>query len=123
MLPKIAILFFVCAAVGCGQDRMINEPNPMLEVGEAGYQTKSELDPQILAKWQTSCALCHLDGNGGAPRVQIQADWNVRSHKNKAEFLKNTIEGLNNMPPLGYCMACEEADFIAMIDFMVGDLR
>jgi cytochrome c5 len=51
--------------------------------------------------WSRSCALCHVDGNAGAP---------------------HTVEGLNSMPPLGYCMACERDDFLAMIDFMTAGL-
>ncbi len=35
-------------------------------------------------------------------------------------LLAHTVEGLNDMPPLGYCMSCEREDFIAMIDFMAG---
>ena len=30
------------------------------------------------------------------------------------------LEGLNSMPPLGYCMACEISDYRAMIGFMAG---
>ena len=52
-----------------------------------------------------------------------KVDWDSRLAKSEAELLRSTIEGLNNMPPLGYCMACEENDFLTMIDFMIGDLR
>jgi cytochrome c5 len=33
-------------------------------------------------------------------------------------LLQHTLTGFRNMPPLGYCMACEEDDFIALIEFM-----
>jgi cytochrome c5 len=38
-------------------------------------------------------------------------------------LLRHTVEGLNSMPPLGYCMACEREDFLSMIDFMTGGLE
>jgi cytochrome c5 len=71
-----------------------------------------------MAKWGRSCALCHVDGNGGAPRVGNADEWSPRLAQGPDALLQHTIEGLNNMPPLGYCMACEEDDFRAMIEFM-----
>ncbi len=79
------------------------------------------LEPLVLVKWQTSCALCHIDGNGGAPKIGFEEDWSELAGKSKEELLASTVEGLNNMPPLGYCMSCEESDFLAMISFMKGD--
>jgi len=35
--------------------------------------------------------------------------------------MAHTIEGFNNMPPLGYCMSCEQEDFEMLIDFMTGE--
>ena len=37
----------------------------------------------------------------------------------EAQLLQHTLEGLNAMPPLGYCMDCTEADFRALIRFMI----
>ena len=61
------------------------------------------LEPLVLAKWQTSCALCHIDGNGGAPKIGFEEDWSEqhyfesikpynRGHKLDQE--KNYIESL-----------------------------
>jgi cytochrome c5 len=75
----------------------------------------------VMNKWARSCALCHVTGEGGAPRSGFAEDWNPRLVNGKAMLLTHTIEGYNNMPPLGYCMACEEEDFIALIDYMVGE--
>ncbi len=68
--------------------------------------------------WARSCALCHVDGNGGAPRVGNVEEWAPRLAQGPEVLLRHTLEGLGNMPPLGYCMACEEEDFSAMINFM-----
>ena len=75
-----------------------------------------------LELWQRSCALCHVDGNAGAPRIGNQTEWGSRLAKGPDVLLQNTLEGINQMPPLGYCMACERADFKALIDFMTEGL-
>ena len=76
--------------------------------------------PELMARWSRNCALCHVRGEGGAPVLGDRAAWTVRLDKGEDVLLANTLEGLNNMPPLGYCMDCEEADFRALIRFMAG---
>lgn len=82
--------------------------------------TRARLAPQLAQRWVTTCALCHLDGTAGAPRAGVSADWTERLAQGKDVLMRHTIEGFNDMPPLGYCMSCEEADFAALIDFMSG---
>ena len=123
MLSRSVILMCLFGLLGCEQEGTFNEPSSLSKLDEGVLSSREGLDPVVLAKWQTSCALCHIDGNGGAPRIQEPDDWTIRSNKSKDQLLQSTIEGLNNMPPLGYCMSCEETDFLAMIDFMIGDNR
>jgi cytochrome c5 len=75
----------------------------------------------VMRQWSRSCALCHVDGNAGAPRIGHAQEWQPRLAKGSEVLLRHTIEGFNKMPPLGYCMSCEEEDFRALIDFMAGD--
>jgi len=49
-------------------------------------------------------------------------EWGPRLAQGKATLLQHTLDGFNQMPPLGYCMACERADFIALIEFMTRDV-
>ncbi len=70
--------------------------------------------------WSNNCGLCHIDGNANAPRVGHPEEWASRVAQGQAALLKHTIEGFNDMPPLGYCMACEQDDFLSMINFMIG---
>jgi cytochrome c5 len=72
--------------------------------------------------WSQSCALCHVDGKGGAPHVGNVDEWLPRLAQGEEVLLTHTLEGLNNMPPLGYCMACERDDFLAMINFMTAGI-
>lgn len=74
----------------------------------------------VMDKWARSCALCHINGEGGAPRMGVVEEWQPRLAQGKDVLLAHTIEGFNSMPPLGYCMACERDDFVALIDFMAG---
>jgi cytochrome c5 len=73
---------------------------------------------RITRLWSQSCALCHVTGEAGAPRLGHAEEWAPRLASGKPLLLKHTIEGYNNMPPLGYCMACSEQDFSSLIDFM-----
>lgn len=77
------------------------------------------LNDAVLRQWTHSCALCHVSGNGGAPRVGNTDEWRLRVEQGVEVLYQHTVEGFNNMPPLGYCMSCERDDFMAMIEFMV----
>lgn len=76
---------------------------------------------EVSSKWSKSCALCHASGVGGAPRIGASAEWAPRLAKGKAVLMAHTIDGFNDMPPLGYCMSCDRDDFSALIDFMAGE--
>ena len=75
---------------------------------------------EAMAKWARSCALCHITGEANAPIVGDTEEWQQRLQKGEAALLNNVVNGINSMPPLGYCMSCEAADFRVMIDFMAG---
>ena len=74
-----------------------------------------------MGMWSRSCALCHVTGEAGAPRTGNADEWRPRLNQGEDAVLSHTIEGFNDMPPLGYCMACEREDFRAMIKLMAGD--
>lgn len=108
---------------GCGAGEPDQPPAATQAVSEAApnstlvTQTSGEGVP-MLELWSHSCALCHVDGNAGAPRVGNVDEWAPRLAQGKDVLLQHTLEGINQMPPLGYCMACERSDFVAMIEFM-----
>ena len=82
----------------------------------AGY----EINEDVMGKWARSCALCHLNGGAGAPVLGDSAAWKIRLDQGEEIVMSNVLNGLNSMPPLGYCMACEVDDFRALIGFMAG---
>ena len=74
----------------------------------------------VMGKWSRSCALCHIGGEANAPVVGDSEEWQRRLAQGEVSILQRVINGYNAMPPLGYCMSCEESDFRAMIAFMAG---
>ena len=84
------------------------------------YQPAEPLDDRTMAMWTESCALCHVSGEAGAPRTGVLEEWQPRLEQGQDQLIRHTIEGFNMMPPLGYCMGCETADFARMIEFMAG---
>ena len=130
LLQGVCLLAFVGALAAC------SEPQPPAE--ETGAATGTEqatvaTDPQLasanpgpltpnqMAQWSRNCALCHVRGEGGAPVLGDRQAWAERWQQGERILLEHTVAGLNNMPPLGYCMDCEEADFLALIRFMGGE--
>jgi len=126
----ITAVLMTLSVAGCGgsdgSDQSPGiEPNLLGEslVGKSlvGEGIAVTVDSARVARlWSQSCALCHVTGVAGAPRSGNVDDWAPRLATGKPLLLKHTIEGYNNMPPLGYCMACTEADFSALIDLMAG---
>ncbi len=108
MTRTLFLTLTAMALAGAGVSAAAQEPSP------------SATDPAVMTRWAHSCALCHLDGNAGAPRAGREDEWQPRLAQGMDVLLDHTIRGFNKMPPLGYCMACEEADFRAMIEFMAG---
>ena len=81
---------------------------------------ENEISEEVLGKWNRSCALCHINGEAGAPIIGDTNSWSERTLKGEDVLVQSVLEGLNSMPPLGYCMACELEDFKSMVNFMVG---
>jgi cytochrome c5 len=113
LLTNLTVLVFVST---CAVAPLSADTAPTVNAGKPTTQ----LDPDVMQKWSRSCALCHVDGTGGAPRVGRTDEWQPRLAEGRDVLFERTVEGFNNMPPLGYCMSCEADDFRALIDFMAG---
>ena len=97
------------------------EPNlPGNDLGVTNPSMSDSAGSEAMAKWARSCALCHITGEANAPVVGDTEEWQQRLQKGEAALLNNVVNGINSMPPLGYCMSCEAADFRVMINFMAG---
>lgn len=80
----------------------------------------AELTPRQSALMTNNCLQCHARPVTGAPVIGKADDWSARLQKGDLVLLRNTVEGFKGMPPMGYCSACNEEDFRAMIVQMAG---
>jgi cytochrome c5 len=109
LAASLALLF------GCGEQSGDAQP---ASNSPPGSEQPLSVSDESMAKWSRSCVLCHVNGEGGAPRVGHPEEWVGRVEQGETVLLTHTIEGYNRMPPLGYCMDCEAEDFEALIQFM-----
>ena len=123
-IRALAIACLLSLLAGCGTPEA---PEPAAAAAAAAlFAAITDRDPQApgpdgrttASIWARICALCHADGTGGAPRFGNAQDWAPRLAQGEASLLAHTIEGRNQMPPLGYCMDCTREDFVHLIRFM-----
>lgn len=106
----IVLLCWVLSLTGCYSESV-------------SFPKVTDVERQVaMEKWGRSCALCHVDGNAGAPQVGDAVAWEPRLEQSTAMLLDHTINGLGAMPPLGYCMDCTEREFLILTEFMSGSL-
>jgi cytochrome c5 len=73
--------------------------------------------------YNAACVACHASGAAGAPITGDKAAWAPRIGKGVATLVKNSINGINAMPPMGMCMNCSEDEIKAAVEYMVGRSR
>lgn len=121
---KLSVLMLTVGfgLAACSNSAPESTEEPLVAPGVKITQSRAPLTAEeVSSKWARSCVLCHASGVGGAPRIGVSAEWAPRLAKGKAVLLAHTIDGFNDMPPLGYCMSCDRDDFSALIDFMAGE--
>ena len=127
---SVGVVALLVAACSPEHDRKRNAgagdasatPAPETAAAAASSTTDTSAGADTAAQWARSCALCHVNGEGGAPTLGDTEAWAARLEQGEEVLLTHTIEGYNNMPPLGYCMDCERDDFVALIRFMAATL-
>jgi len=120
MRAPAAVIVLSLAVWGCSEQQAPDQAPAAPAAAAAAPFADAVVTQAVMGKWSRSCALCHVDGNASAPRTGNTAEWQPRLAQGEAALLSHTIEGFNDMPPLGYCMACEREDFRAMIKMMAG---
>jgi cytochrome c5 len=111
------LLFGFALLAGCGKSE---PPNAAATSATASTQPFANASMSEIGKqrWARTCAMCHVRGEGGAPKIGDTAAWATRLAQGEDVVLQHAIDGFNNMPPLGYCMDCEREDLRAYIHFM-----
>ena len=89
--------------------------------GQVAYE--GTLDGSVI--FGNLCTGCHTSGAGGAPKLQ-KAVWAARIAQGKDTLHKHAIEGYNNvgvMPARGGNPSLSDAQVIATVDWMIGNLN
>ncbi len=80
----------------------------------------ADLTERQLKLLTVNCVQCHARPDIGAPLMGNRDDWAKRNLQGEEAMLRNVIQGVNGMPPLGYCSACDEADLRALTRWVSG---
>jgi len=111
-------LVLVVALSGCSEPELTLSDSEISSIEKVF--SAAEQSPEVMEKWARSCALCHVNGEGGAPKMSDSGAWKPRIAQGNAILYTHTLEGLNRMPPLGYCMDCSGEDYATLINLLVG---
>ena len=84
----------------------------MLITVNSAAQQMTQRQTELFAN---NCIQCHAFEESGAPNIGDAKAWQHRTAKGEEVLLTHVIEGFQGMPPLGYCSACNEQDFRAMV--------
>jgi cytochrome c5 len=84
------------------------------------FVTQAELTERQARLLVVNCTQCHARGNAGFPTMGNPKDWKARNSQGEDRLLRSVIEGMAGMPPLGYCVACTEADLRALTRAVAG---
>jgi cytochrome c5 len=81
---------------------------------------KAEPSERQLKLLAVNCLSCHAPGHIGVPALGNADDWKTRNSKGEERLLRSVIEGMEGMPPSGYCAACDEADLRTLTRLVAG---
>lgn len=69
--------------------------------------------------YQKTCGVCHDAGSLNAPKKGDKATWQrLNTQKGMPALIKSTKDGMAQMPAMGLCNTCTDAEFKALIDYM-----
>ncbi len=76
---------------------------------------RAELSERQIRLLSVNCLQCHAREAIGVPIMGNPEDWKKRNGQGEDTLLRNAIQGVRGMPPLGYCGACTEEDLRALV--------
>lgn len=109
---SLVVTCIVCfAQLGCTGDRQPSDSEALRS------ESLRPRDPQLAAKYERSCIVCH-GVRGGAPMTGFEPAWKPRIAKGNAVLLAHARQGFNAMPANGMCSDCSNSDLNQLIAFM-----
>lgn len=108
-------------------DGELNDFNPPAN-NERSWKVEEEAsssatDPKAVSAYGTYCAACHDNKAIGAPVLGNKEAWATVLTKGIEKVYSNAINGVNAMPPKGGAMDMPEADFKAVVDYMINSSK
>lgn len=100
--------------VECDEVQELGLPKP-------GSSVEGGLSEALQATYERTCKMCHDNPGTGAPRSGDPEAWAPRLAQGRERLLDHTMNGYRTMPPFGLCMACNEEQFIQLIEYMAGE--
>ncbi len=76
-------------------------------------------DQAVVDRYNKACAVCHNAGVANAPKLGDATAWQPRLAKGMETLVASVRNGLGVMPPKGMCMDCSDADYQALIEYLV----
>jgi cytochrome c5 len=77
----------------------------------------------VPALYTQACAVCHLAGVAGAPKLGDKAAWATRLPAGVDGLTASAIKGKGAMPPKGGAAAASDADIQAVVAYMVSTVK
>ena len=115
--PCALLLVASCLLAACG------EPGGGNAAAEQASRELRPVDEPLADIYDRSCRSCHTVAATGAPLTGDRAAWAPRMSKGLDTLVDNVVNGYGGMPPYGLCMACDLAQFEALVLFMAGETR
>ena len=107
-------------------DGELNDFNPPAS-SERSWKVEEEAstegDPKAAKAYDTYCAACHANKAIGAPLLGDKEAWAAVLTKGVEKVYSNATNGINAMPPKGGAMDMPEADFKAVVDYMINSSK
>ncbi len=69
--------------------------------------------------YEQNCAVCHANGQNGAPKLGDKAAWARRIRQGIPTLIEHSVNGYHDMPANGACMDCNNAQIKAAVKYMV----
>lgn len=118
-LLYIALLGTALSLSGCGSSE-----------NETSAKTAKAAPPPIPAEfengkmlWSKNCQVCHLNGLGGAPKLQDKKAWTARIAKGEEMLIRHAINGFTGsdgiMPPKGGATQLTDDEIAEIVRFMM----
>ncbi len=70
--------------------------------------------------YNSSCTLCHQEGQMAAPLIGDGSNWYLRlKNSGLTGLYRHAINGYNSMPIKGACVTCSDNDILASVDYIL----